>query len=64
MTLAPDWLRFLSSINPFTHTVDAARALFNGQWGDPEIAIGVVITSVLAVISVWIAARTFSRANA
>jgi ABC-2 type transport system permease protein len=64
MALAPDWLQFLSSINPFTHTVDAARALFNGQWGDPEIAIGVAVTAVLAVISVWIAARTFSRANA
>ena len=30
----------------------------------PEIAIGVAITAVMAVISVWIAARTFSRANA
>ena len=28
------------------------------------IAIGVGITAVLAVISVWIAARTFARANA
>ncbi len=64
MALAPDWLQFLSSLNPFTHTVDAARALFNGQWGDPEIGIGVAITAVLAVISVWIAARTFGRANA
>src|SRR6476646_10226232 len=64
MALAPDWLQFLSTLNPLTHTVDAARALFNGQWGDPEIPIGVVVTAILAVISVWIAARTFSRANA
>lgn len=64
MALAPDWLQFLSSINPLTHAVDAARSLFNGQWGDPEIAIGVGITAILAVISVWIAARTFARANA
>jgi ABC-2 type transport system permease protein len=64
MALAPDWLRFLSTLNPFTHSVDAARALFNGQWGDPEIAIGVGITAILAVISIWVAARTFSRANA
>src|SRR6185436_12162884 len=26
MALAPDWLRFLSTLNPFTHAVDAARA--------------------------------------
>jgi ABC-2 type transport system permease protein len=64
MALAPDWLRFLSNLNPLTHATDAARALFNSDWGNPEIAIGVAITSVLAVIAVWIAARTFSRANA
>jgi ABC-2 type transport system permease protein len=64
MALAPDWLQFLSSINPLTHTVDAVRALFNGEWGQPEILIGTVVTSVLAVIGVWTAGRAFTRANA
>jgi ABC-2 type transport system permease protein len=64
MALAPDWLQFLSSLNPLSHTVDAARALFNGQWGDPEIAIGVGITTILAIASVWLASRVFARANA
>jgi ABC-2 type transport system permease protein len=64
MALAPEWLRFLSSINPLTHAVDAARALFNGDWGNPEIAIGVGVTSVLAVLAVWVASRAFTRANA
>ena len=64
MALAPDWLRFLSSINPLTHAVDAARALFNGDWANSEIAIGLGVTAALAVIAVWISARTFSRANA
>ncbi len=64
MALAPDWLQFLSTLSPFTHVVDAARALFNGQWGDPEIRIGVAVTTLLAIVSVWVAARTFSRANA
>ena len=64
MALAPDWLRFLSSINPLTHAVDAARALFNSDWGNSEIAIGVGITSALAVLAVWVASRAFSRANA
>ena len=35
MALAPDWLQFLSTINPLTHAVDAARALFNGRLGQP-----------------------------
>ena len=64
MALAPDWLRFLSTINPLTHAVDAARALFNGDWGNPEIAIGVGITAALACVAVWVASRAFSRANA
>lgn len=64
MSLAPDWLRFLASINPLTHAVDAARALFNGDWGNPEILIGGSITTVGAIVAVWIASRAFSRANA
>jgi ABC-2 type transport system permease protein len=64
MSVAPDWLRFLSSLNPLTHAANASRALFNGQWGDPEILVGVGLTGVLAVVAVWIAARAFSRANA
>ncbi len=64
MALAPDWLQFLSTINPLTHAVDAVRAVFNGQWGDSEIAIGTVVTAALAIVGVWIASRTFSRATA
>jgi ABC-2 type transport system permease protein len=62
LALAPDWLRFIASVNPLTHAVDAARALFNGDWGNPEVAIGVSITAVLAVIAVWLASRAFNRA--
>jgi hypothetical protein len=36
----------------------------NGDWGDPEIAIGVGVTGILAVLAVWVASRTFSRAAA
>jgi ABC-2 type transport system permease protein len=64
MTLAPDWLRFLSTINPLTHAVDAVRALFNGQWGEPEILIRTVVTAILAVVGVWVASRAFTRATA
>ncbi len=60
MALAPQWLQTLSNINPLTHAVDAARALFNSDWGNPEIAIGVAISGILAVVAVWVAARTFA----
>jgi ABC-2 type transport system permease protein len=64
MALAPAWLQALSSFSPLTHAVDAARALFNGLWGDPEIIIGVGLTGILAVFAVWLASRAFSRAAA
>jgi len=64
MALAPDWLQFLSTINPLTHAVDAARALFNGDWGNPDITIGVAISAIFAIFAVWIGSRSFSRAVA
>jgi ABC-2 type transport system permease protein len=64
MALAPDWLRFIASLNPLTHAVDASRALFNGDWGNAEVPIGVGLTAILAIGAVWLASRAFSRANA
>lgn len=64
MALAPDWLQFLSNANPLTHSVDAARALFNGDWGSPDVAVGVAITAIFAVFAVWIGSRAFTRAVA
>jgi len=64
MALAPDWLQFLSTINPLTHSVDAARALFNGDWGNPDIAVGVAISAIFAVFAVWVGSRAFTRAVA
>jgi len=64
LALAPDWLRFLADLNPLSHAANAARAVFNGDWGNPEIAVGVTVTAVLAVIAVWIGSRAFARAAA
>jgi ABC-2 type transport system permease protein len=64
MALAPDWLQFLSTINPLTHAVDAARALFNGDWGNPDVAVGVAISAVFAVFAIWVGSRAFTRAVA
>ncbi len=62
MSLAPDWLRTLASFNPFAHAVNAARAAFTDSFGDPEIAIGLGVMAVLAVVAVWIGAWAFARA--
>ena len=64
ISLAPEWLRTIASINPLAYAVDAARAVFNGQLDDGSVLKGVLIMSVLALISTFVAARQFGRAIA
>jgi ABC-2 type transport system permease protein len=64
ISLAPEWLRAIASINPLAYAVDAARAVFNGQLDDISVVKGVLIMSVLALISTVVAARQFGRAIA
>ncbi len=64
MSLAPDWLQKLADINPVYHAVAAIRALFNASYGDTEILIGTAVLGALAVLTIWMGARAFSRAAA
>ncbi len=64
MSLAPDWLQTLAKVNPLYHTVAAMRALFNANYGDGEILVGLVLLLVLAVVTIMFGARTFSRVAA
>jgi ABC-2 type transport system permease protein len=58
LTLGPGWLRAIAAWNPFSWAVDAARALFAGDPGDPHVWKALVIVTVLAVLaSVWSARR-------
>lgn len=63
MTLAPGWLETLSRINPLSHTVDAARALFAGAFGSSDILVGSIVTVALAALLAVVGARTFRREN-
>ncbi len=51
-------------LNPLTHAVDAARALFNGMWDDPQIVVGATIMGTLTAVALFVASRAFSRATA
>jgi ABC-2 type transport system permease protein len=64
MSLAPDWLQKIADVNPLYHAVAAIRALFNANYGDTEILIGTAVLAVLAVVTIWMGARAFSRAAA
>ncbi len=64
MTLAPRWLRIVSSANPLKHAVDATCALFTGHLTDPSVPLGLGIMAVLAVLAVWWAVQSFRQATA
>lgn len=50
LALAPVWLLDLSKINPFSYAVNAARALFSGNFQNIVIAEGFIAVGVLAIL--------------
>jgi ABC-2 type transport system permease protein len=64
MSLAPDWLQTLAKFNPLYHAVAAIRALFNANYHDGEILTGLIMLIVLAVLTIYVGARSFGRSTA
>lgn len=62
--LAPQWLRNIALANPLSYAVDAARAVFNNNLTDASVGKGLAIMGALALLSVILGARSFSRAVA
>jgi ABC-2 type transport system permease protein len=61
MSLAPGWLAALSLANPFRYVVEAIRAAFAGDIGDPAVLQGTAVLVGLALLCVGYGARTFAR---
>jgi ABC-2 type transport system permease protein len=64
MSLAPDWLQTVAKFNPLYHAVVAIRSLFNANYGDSEIVLGVALLVFLSVVTIRLGARSFARAGA
>ena len=64
LAFAPEWLQTLAKLNPLSYAVEAARALFNGQFDDPVVTSGVALMAILAAAALWIGSRAFGRAVA
>ncbi|MEV6065487.1 ABC transporter permease [Nocardia sp. NPDC052001] len=64
MNVGPTWLQNIAKANPFSHTVDAARALFRGDFGSTDVYVGTIVTVGVALLLMVIGARSFARENA
>ena len=63
MTLAPQWLQTVSDFVPIKHIVDAIRAAFVGDFGEP-ILWGTIWSVVIFVVLMIVGTRTFRKENA
>lgn len=64
MSVGPTWLQNIAKVNPFSHTVDAARALFRGDFATSDVYLGTAITVALALALMYLGARSFAQENA
>ena len=60
---APGWMRAVASVNPINWVVQAERALFSGQFGNPAVLWGIVSALALAGLGLWVGIRGIRRSN-
>lgn len=64
LSVAPLWVQNVALWNPFAWGTNAMRAAFAGHLGDSVVWQATLILTVLAVISVLVSSRLFSRSLA
>jgi ABC-2 type transport system permease protein len=60
MSNGPQWLYWLSRVNPLSHVVDAERSIFTSG----SVVLGLIAVAVLVPAGVFYGARTFNRESA
>ncbi|MFH9618228.1 ABC transporter permease [Streptomyces pratensis] len=58
---APGWLSTAASVNPVTYVVDAARALFIGDFPDASVLHGALAATAIAAIGLGFSTRAMKR---
>ncbi len=61
ISIMPDWLKVLATINPLSYEVDILRTLMLGQPVTANLALDFVVLLVVAVVLVLIGARLYPR---
>jgi ABC-2 type transport system permease protein len=62
ISLAPDILRKIAKGNPFAYSVDAARALVAGHFGNMAVTQAFIILGALALLALWWATSSIRKA--
>lgn len=57
----PGWLSTIAAINPITYIVDAARALFTGDFLNTSVLYGTIAAAALATIGLVLSTRAMKR---
>ncbi|RAS63999.1 hypothetical protein C8D87_106403 [Lentzea atacamensis] len=60
MSNGPQWLYWLSRVNPLAHVVDAERSIFSTG----SVLLGLISASALVLVGVLYGVRTFHRRSA
>ncbi len=61
LAVAPVWIQNLALANPFSWATNSVRALFWGKLTDPVVWQGTIIVTVLAIVTVILSVRLYSR---
>jgi ABC-2 type transport system permease protein len=64
MSIAPQWLRIVSDINPLKHVVDGVRAFFIGDVISSAGGWGLFATAAMVAAGVWFGTSTFRHESA
>lgn len=54
----PGWMQVAARLNPLTHVVEAERALFAADFGNPAVAWGFVAAALTAALGLWLGIRS------
>lgn len=63
LSLAPAWLREISSFNPLKYVVDASRAIFNGDLSNPSVWQAFILLAIIVVITFWWSMNCMKKAT-
>lgn len=61
ISLAPQWLKTAAHFNPFYYAVEAARAMFLGNFSNYTVVPAFAMMGGYTVFSIWLASHSLQK---